>query len=59
MGIEKFGKVRKFSKVGKLPAGRRIGTGRIAVKKRVPGAVEDELEKAALQGAYMASSRPS
>ncbi|NIP97510.1 MAG: hypothetical protein GWO24_30405 [Akkermansiaceae bacterium] len=50
MSIEKFGKVRKLAKIGELAAVRKMGTGEIAVKKRVPGKVEDPLEKAALQG---------
>jgi len=50
VGIEKFGKVRKIAKVGRLPAGRKISTERIAVRKQAPGKVEDPLEKAALQG---------
>ena len=50
MGIKNFGKVRKISKVGELPAVRKMGSGRISVRRQVPGKVADPLEKAALQG---------
>ena len=50
MGIEKFGKVVKIRKVGEFPTVRKMGTGGIPLRKRVPGKVEDPLEKAALQG---------
>ena len=50
MTIEKFGKVHKIRKVSEFGAVRRMGLGAIAVKKQVPGKVEDPVEKAAMQG---------